>query len=661
MDVYGGMVMTERHWIAVCAALLLAGLVAPGQALAMNVSLTPSIPSPAPVGTIVTWTASVPSSGTATLWYRFRIGAVGADLQMVRDYGPQSSLDWTVSDHEGAFQIEVSARNLNTGESATITTTYSMASRLATPFGNLPTPVINTTANPLVFLYSAPPCSVGSQMTVYFQSPVGVVHTPFMACQAGLSMNFYLAGLAPQSTYWVMHAVQTAQGLSFGPTMTLTTPSVSISVPRATPSQTVVLPFVNGIVLNATLTNAMMATDLYGNLVWYYPGQISYLTRPQKNGHMFGVYEAFGAAQSYQIFREFDLAGTTIRETNAARVNEQLAAMGVRQIDAFHHEARALPGGNVLVLADAEQMMTNVQGSGQVDVIGDVILILDQNLQVTWAWDAFSHLDWTRMATLGEVCTAQAAGCPPFYLAPQANDWLHGNSVELTPDGNILYSARHQDWVIKIAYANGIGNGNIIWRLGQGGDFQMNSADPSPWFSHQHDAQYEEGHSSTILLFDDGNDRRAVDPTAHSRGQVLKLDEINRVASLVVNADLGDYSSALGSAQKLPNGDYHFNQGWLQPSNTSQAVEVDPLGNKVFALQLSSPAYRSFRLKNLYTPYDPQPSSYVISPSLNDYNSFGKLYTNEPLSYWQDANGNWWQGDLSLRITQIGGPPWLVP
>jgi hypothetical protein len=32
-----------------------------------------------------------------------------------------------------------------------------------------------------------------------------------------------------------------------------------------------------------------------------------------------------------QIFREFDLAWTTIRETNAARINEQLAAMGKRQ------------------------------------------------------------------------------------------------------------------------------------------------------------------------------------------------------------------------------------------------------------------------------------------------------------------------------------------
>ena len=164
----------SRKILLIFVFLFLTGVVA-HNAAAMSVSLTPSIPSPAPVGTIVTWTASVPNSGAATLWYRFRTAAVGANLQMVRDYGPESSLDWTVSDHEGTFQIEVSARNLNTGESATATAAYVMTSRVS---GN--TPVISPTANPLVFLYSAPPCPDGGQMTVYFQSPVGVVSTPFI-------------------------------------------------------------------------------------------------------------------------------------------------------------------------------------------------------------------------------------------------------------------------------------------------------------------------------------------------------------------------------------------------------------------------------------------------------------------------------------------------
>ena len=83
-----------------------------------------------------------------------------------------------------------------------------------------------------------------------------------------------------------------------------------------------------------------------------------------------------------QIVREFDLTGMTVLETNAARVNEQLAAMGMRSISAFHHEARRLPDGKILVLAAVEQILTDVQGPGPVDVLGDMIIVMDSNLQV---------------------------------------------------------------------------------------------------------------------------------------------------------------------------------------------------------------------------------------------------------------------------------------
>ena len=66
----------------------------------------------------------------------------------------------------------------------------------------------------------------------------------------------------------------------------------------------------------------------------------------------------------------------TLLETNAARVNEQLLAMGKRQITAFHHEARPLEW-RLAVLGDVEQILTDVQGPGPVDVVGDMIVVLD--------------------------------------------------------------------------------------------------------------------------------------------------------------------------------------------------------------------------------------------------------------------------------------------
>ncbi len=32
---------------------------------------------------------------------------------------------------------------------------------------------------------------------------------------------------------------------------------------------------------------------------------------------------------------------------------------------------------------------------------------------------------------------------------------------------------RNQSWILKIDYANGTGTGNVLWKLGQDGDFTL--------------------------------------------------------------------------------------------------------------------------------------------------------------------------------------------
>ena len=130
--------------------------------------------------------------------------------------------------------------------------------------------------------------------------------------------------------------------------------------------------------------------------------------------------------------------------------------------------------------------------------------------------------------------------------------------------------------MIKIDYANGSGSGAILWRMGIDGDFQIKSSDPSPWFSHQHDPNFETN-DNILLVFDDGNVREATDPTAHSRGQVLQVDEVNKVVRPILNADLGVYSGALGSAQLLPDKNFHFDAGFLLSSDAN--------GNPVYNAQ----------------------------------------------------------------------------
>ena len=75
----------------------------------------------------------------------------------------------------------------------------------------------------------------------------------------------------------------------------------------------------------------------------------------------------------------------------------------------------------------------------------------------------------------------------------------------------------------------------------------------------------------------------------------------------MVNADLGNYAAALGSAQMLPNGNLVFTSGVSgghQPSG--QSIEVLPDGTKTYVQQMSGYEYRSYFMSTLYgAPAEP--------------------------------------------------------
>jgi arylsulfate sulfotransferase len=591
-----GWMMQVQHSVRY-AITFLTILSATSFASAMSVTLTGSIPSPAPVATLITFTATVTGAAPGTLWYRFRSHGYDQDSHLIKDYGPENTLVWTNSDHEGPYEIDVDIRNLTTGDLGSASAYFTLQSLVTGT-----APVLTPTSHPMVYLYSAPACKAGERMRVKMTGPNGAAHyTPYKACKAGASMNFYLAGMRGSASYTVNQEVDTGSTIESGATISLNTSASRTDLTAESVSTAAADAVPDGLLLQATLLTNSLATDLAGNLAWYYPNtDITYLTRPAPGGYFFGILEAPGDDQSHQVVREVDLVGMTVLATNAARINEQLHALGKRAIGGFHHEARQLPDGSIVVLGGVEQILTNVQGPGAVDVLGDMIIVLNPQLQVIWAWDTFDNLDVTREATLDDQCVA--GGCPPLFLSATANDWTHGNCVSQTPDGNLLYSTRSQDWVIKIDYENGQGSGAILWRLGPGGDFQINSTASLPWFTHQHDPQFL-ADNTTLTVFDNGNVRYQTDPTQNSRGQVLTVNEQTKTANLILNTDLGAYSVALGAAQKLPNGDYHFDLGYL--ANGTYAVEVSSAGNTIYSLHAQAPEYRSFRMPDLYNPpYD---------------------------------------------------------
>ena len=260
------------------------------------------------------------------------------------------------------------------------------------------------------------------------------------------------------------------------------------------------------------------ATDLQGRVTWYYDPTASGLTytfpiQSLVSGGtvlLAGIDPYTALPTSRNVLREVDLAGNPIRETNLAAINAQLAALGHTDVvHSFTNDVQRLPDGRTAAIGITQRTI-DVNGT-PTDYNGMSIVVLDADLRVTWAWNSFDHMDVNRPPVLGEIIQASTTG--PSTAVPRlpAVDWLHINAVSWSPaDGNLVLSVRHQDWVVKIDYANGAGDGHVVWRLGQGGDFAVNSADPNPWFSHQHNAHFID--DDTLILLDNGNTRRASRP-----------------------------------------------------------------------------------------------------------------------------------------------------
>ena len=588
------------------AGLLLLGVT--GRAAVSVPILTTSLPALLPVGSAITFIATASDSDPGPLRYRFRVRPLGGLYSTVRDYAPSNQFVWRPSESEGTFEIEVSARNHSTASAAASSIVYTVSARA---YG---VPVVNPTAHPLVALYSAPPCPAGSSMRVRFRLPTDSSWRSggVKPCNGQTTMNFYVWGMRANTAYLMAHDVIDGSVAISGPTLPFTTGAPGIALPAITAPRPLLPPtsLTEGITLFATIGAPGIAADAAGNAIWYDAAPATYITRPVPGGMFLQVF-GFSTDFANCGFQEIDATGAVVRQTNVERLNDQLLARGMHTITALHHEVQRLDNGGYLMLAQTERL-SNAQGPNT-DVLGDMILVLDADLQFQWAWDAFDHLDVTRKAVLNETCT-NGPVCV-ILNAATANDWTHSNSVAITPDGNMLLSARHQDRLYKIAYANGTGDGHVIWILGKDGDFHWQSSDPYPWFSHQHDAQFES--AGVISLYDNGNTRIEAAGQGHSRGQALQIDEVNRLVTLSLNADLENYSPALGSAQLLSNGNYEFGSGIVNSLAVAEGDEVSPGGSIAATLRANAITYRVFRLETpTVTPGITAPADTITSPAL---------------------------------------------
>ncbi|HTT65932.1 MAG TPA: aryl-sulfate sulfotransferase [Bryobacteraceae bacterium] len=674
-------------WLATAVLL---GLCAPARAAVHMVALRPTLASPQSIGATVGWTATATDTNVGPLTFQFSVAPPGGAFMMTRNFnvgtlsgGTWKSLayPWAVTGSDGTYQVQVVAKDFTSGESDSMTVSFVVTSPVTGT-----TPVVLSTKNPLVALFIAPSCAAGNTIRVSFRPQTGstpATTTNWTDCQPSSSNTFEIAGMYPKTTYSIHAQVNNRGTIINKQAVSFKTGALPAKVPIPTfqagiqdgpgdPNQVLLHGLFD---VRQNLNLPAVATDLSGNVIWYYYANDQNHTSMTLRAFPTGILASqWGPAwnpgvQTYQVLRQIDWAGNIVRETNIGILQQQLLALGnpdaapcnsipspppvgAACVGIFHHDAiETLPNGYTAVLVDVEKIFpAGTQGDTSglpVDIMGDMVVVLDQNWNAVWYWDAFNpngggngypQLPVSRTAVLGETCEA---GCLIEFLvgngvAPRAYDWLHSNSLYYWPHdgapapstapGDLIWSARHQDWVFKIDYKDGAGTGNILWRMGPSGDFTFDNTynDPWPWFSHQHEAAIENGGAGPFTVLDNGNTRRSSPGKStggvpglgtkcgphdcDTRGMALTIDENTMQVTPVMNMDLGYFSDAMGSAQLLADGNYYFLAAIVVNGNvdTGYDIQVQPTpgtatGTEV--MSVSGPAsYRTWLMPNLYSP-----------------------------------------------------------
>ena len=201
---------------------------------------------------------------------------------------------------------------------------------------------------------------------------------------------------------------------------------------------------------------------------------------------------------------------------------------------------------------------------------------LDHNL--IFDWDASEHLnifDYTNIL---------------LYEGVGNLNWMHGNSIDIDENDNtFVLSNRASDEIIKISRITG----EIIWILGGPlNEFQIIN-DPLNGTMGQHDVTKLE--NGNLLIFDNGI--YGIYPA--SRVIEYEIDEINKTATLVweFQNPYNHLSRAMGSAQRLPNGNTLINWGIVQILGISlgtNIMEIDYEKNIVLEIQYDN--YQSYKV-----------------------------------------------------------------
>lgn len=222
----------------------------------------------------------------------------------------------------------------------------------------------------------------------------------------------------------------------------------------------------------------------------------------------------------------------------------------------IHHDYERLPNGNTLVLLFellSPDLTAQIKGGRPTDedpeqMFGDKIQEITPGGSVIYEWRSWEHLDLDEDI----ICPLESRV-----------EWTHGNTLNVTPEGDLIVSYR----IISVVGIVGKTSGDFKWKWGPGE------------VDHQHHPTWLD--SGRLLIFDNGFHRPR---SSHSR--VIEVDPgTNEIAwEYTGNPALSFYSQAVSSSERLANGNTLICEG-----SPGRIFEVTP--NKEIVWEYINPFF----------------------------------------------------------------------
>jgi len=264
---------------------------------------------------------------------------------------------------------------------------------------------------------------------------------------------------------------------------------------------------------------------------------------------------------------EFDLYSKLYNQLDITSIGCEMIA---------HHELfRNENGDYVFLTKETERFDLRAWGGIRNDsIVGEGIVVMSPDGQIKWRWKIFDVVDPLKFDNFFKV----------------RNDWGHANSIAYSKDGNFLVSFRDFNQVWKIDS----NNGQVIWRFGDGGDFEMKTKNE---FIRQHTAHINR--HGDLMLFDNGSTKRG-----YSTVKSFSIDEKNKTYVAGISFKLGKdlFTARMGSAYMMD--DEHILV--CSPMKKVKLLIYDTNGNELWKVRGSLASYRALYL-NADEIENPQP------------------------------------------------------